>query len=220
MKSNNPPIVAAWLLKLFTFDSANDPLTGDLIEEYRRGRSAFWFWRQTLAAIAVSLLKTLRQHPLAPLFAAFWTLRMSFFWFVVVRPIQIDIFLAHPWGPASPYLTAIQVGFGIVWRVIYLWVGIAIYVLFFSLIARRLDLRQLWRGSLVGTVLFLVVFAAWLTAFLAPSHSKPIYMLNPGIFVIMVNPSTLLYQSPLYVTLAFAILASLPPRGRRNAVAR
>ena len=137
MKSNNPPVVAAWLLKLFTVDSANDPLTGDLIEEYRRGRSAFWFWRQTLAAIAARFLQSLRAHPLAPLFAFFWTLSMQFFWFLVVRPIQTDIFLVHRWGPVWPYLTAIQVGFGIAWGIIYLWIGIAIYVLFSSLIARR-----------------------------------------------------------------------------------
>jgi hypothetical protein len=218
MKSNNPPVVATWLLKLFTVDSANDPLVGDLIEEYRRGRSGFWLWRQTLAAIAAGLLKALRVHPLAPVFALFWTLPMALVGFLVVQPMQIAIFLGHPWGPASAYLTEIQVGFGIVWRMIYLWLGIAIYVSFSSLIARRFDLRQFWRGSLVGTVLSLVVLAAWLTAFQAPSHSEPVYMPEPiytlktQTFAIMINLSTFLRHVPLFVAMALAILASLPPR--------
>jgi hypothetical protein len=49
-----PPKLATWLLERLTSGYHNDPLAGDLIEEYGRGRSRVWYWRQVLIAILVS----------------------------------------------------------------------------------------------------------------------------------------------------------------------
>ena len=51
MKSPQPPAVATWLLLHFASEQNRDALAGDLIEEYRRGRSESWYWRQVLIAI-------------------------------------------------------------------------------------------------------------------------------------------------------------------------
>ena len=40
-----------WLLRSFSIHKRNDPLRGDLFEEYNRGRPALWFWWQTSIAI-------------------------------------------------------------------------------------------------------------------------------------------------------------------------
>jgi hypothetical protein len=61
--SRRPPAVAAWLLRTFGAGSAIDDLLGDLSEEYAAGRTAWWFWWQVLAAIAISLIKEIRMHP-------------------------------------------------------------------------------------------------------------------------------------------------------------
>jgi hypothetical protein len=45
------PVVATWLLAHLTARYQRDALIGDLIEEYRQGRSAGWYWRQTLLAM-------------------------------------------------------------------------------------------------------------------------------------------------------------------------
>jgi preprotein translocase subunit SecY len=47
-----PPSLATWLLR--HLGRRNDALSGDLLEQYRRGRSAAWYWRQALTAIVVS----------------------------------------------------------------------------------------------------------------------------------------------------------------------
>jgi hypothetical protein len=47
----NPPRLATWLLGRFGFDHQNPPLAGDLLEEFQNGRSAAWYWRQTLGTI-------------------------------------------------------------------------------------------------------------------------------------------------------------------------
>jgi len=53
-----PPKLATWLLERLTSGYHNDPLAGDLIEEYGRGRSRVWYWRQVLIAILVSTRRT------------------------------------------------------------------------------------------------------------------------------------------------------------------
>jgi len=48
----DPPPLALTLLEHFVPD--DDPLVGDLIEEFSGGRSRRWFWWQVFAAIAAS----------------------------------------------------------------------------------------------------------------------------------------------------------------------
>jgi hypothetical protein len=46
-----PPLLATWLLTHFTSDGRSESLIGDLIEQYRGGRSSAWYWRQAVTAI-------------------------------------------------------------------------------------------------------------------------------------------------------------------------
>ena len=47
-----PPILADWLLDHLGYTRRNAALAGDLLEEFRNGRSAAWYWRQTFSVIA------------------------------------------------------------------------------------------------------------------------------------------------------------------------
>jgi hypothetical protein len=57
MTPRKPPRLANWLLNRSGFASQNPPLTGDLLEEFRSGRSAAWFWRQTVVVILTGLAR-------------------------------------------------------------------------------------------------------------------------------------------------------------------
>ena len=52
-----PPRLATWLLG--HLNGTNEALAGDLLEEYRHGRSAAWYWRQVMKAILVGQPKAL-----------------------------------------------------------------------------------------------------------------------------------------------------------------
>jgi len=52
MTRNRPPRLAMSLLSWCLHE--NDPLIGDLVEEFAGGRSRPWFWRQTVAALAAA----------------------------------------------------------------------------------------------------------------------------------------------------------------------
>lgn len=62
MTSSKPPALAAWLLEHLTPGDKHDALVGDLLEEFKHGRSAGWFWRQVLWAIPASLSHEMRMH--------------------------------------------------------------------------------------------------------------------------------------------------------------
>jgi hypothetical protein len=63
MTLRQPPRLASLLMKLLV---DNDPLAGDLQEQYRAGRSAAWFWRQAGSAV----FGEVRRFNLYELFAA------------------------------------------------------------------------------------------------------------------------------------------------------
>ena len=60
MRSPQPPRMATWLLK--SLSCQNEPLAGDLLEEFRQGRPAAWYWRQVMTAIFVSLSRQASAH--------------------------------------------------------------------------------------------------------------------------------------------------------------
>lgn len=51
MSIRKPPGVATWLLDKLGYTRRNAALAGDLLEEFRNGRSRAWYWRQTANVI-------------------------------------------------------------------------------------------------------------------------------------------------------------------------
>ena len=90
MRSPDAPAAATWLLRQLGCSPKNESLIGDLVEEYRRGRSRVWYWRQVLIAIGASLLQEIRaQRRLAVrALVTGWALVFLFFWSVWVPLFQ------------------------------------------------------------------------------------------------------------------------------------
>lgn len=62
MNSRQPPRLAVWLLRYFGVSGGNEPLAGDLLEEFCGGRTAGWYWRQTFMAIVAEFPKRFRTY--------------------------------------------------------------------------------------------------------------------------------------------------------------
>jgi hypothetical protein len=60
MSVSQPPRLATWLLQHLASSPRRESLVGDLIEQYRNGRSATWYWRQVLTAILVGATRDVR----------------------------------------------------------------------------------------------------------------------------------------------------------------
>jgi hypothetical protein len=61
MTPRNPPRLATQLLNAC---AANEPLAGDLEEEFRAGRSALWYWWQVIAAVGSGSARRTSMHDL------------------------------------------------------------------------------------------------------------------------------------------------------------
>jgi hypothetical protein len=61
MSASQPPRLASWLLHHLASSPRRESLAGDLIERYRQGRSASWYWRQVLAAILAGVMRDIRD---------------------------------------------------------------------------------------------------------------------------------------------------------------
>jgi hypothetical protein len=62
LKLSPPPPLATWLFEHLTGREYREALAGDLLEEYNRGRSNTWYWRQVIVAVAVEFATEIRSH--------------------------------------------------------------------------------------------------------------------------------------------------------------
>jgi hypothetical protein len=61
MSQRTPPAVATWLTERLGPVRYRESLTGDLLEQFHRGRSEVWYWRQVLMAILLAGLQLPRS---------------------------------------------------------------------------------------------------------------------------------------------------------------
>ena len=61
MSAVQPPKLATFLMERLA--GCEPILLGDLQEEYRAGRSRWWYWREALSVVAWSLVGAIRSHP-------------------------------------------------------------------------------------------------------------------------------------------------------------
>ena len=100
MTSRQPSLLANWLLQRCWPKARAEAIIGDLTEQYASGHSSAWYWRQTLAAMAMGCLTALRRHgaSLAVALAAAWS--VIFLWreanLLFVGAIhELNTFLRH-----------------------------------------------------------------------------------------------------------------------------
>ena len=160
MRSTQPPAVATWLLRQFGCSPRNEAILGDLIEQYRHGRSRLWYWQQTLIALLVGLLRGVWQEKLRALVAVVtgWII-LAFYMFRFADPLLRFIEFE-----SSPNLALAQYVFSRVlprhWMIYYYWLQPALLGLLFALL-----------GSVVGAI------SGWVVAKFQPSARIPIVSL-------------------------------------------
>jgi hypothetical protein len=80
--TQQPPILAKWLLRHLGCGPNNDAVIGDLDERYERGRSYFWYWRQVLQTILVSFFQDVWTQKLLAGRVLFlgWAIKYAWLW--------------------------------------------------------------------------------------------------------------------------------------------
>jgi hypothetical protein len=135
MRSEHPPVVATWLLERFCADVA---LAGDLVEQYREGKSIRWYWKQAIAAVSVYSVSQILEHKWLAVRAiatgyVIWYLLNNMFLHGVLRPVMDDgalrvayIFIGYAFWIANgwiiarlhrPYSTAMVMAY-VLWAIV------------------------------------------------------------------------------------------------------
>jgi hypothetical protein len=63
MNAPAPPRLAMYLLNRFGSPYQRESLAGDLIEQFQKGRSPAWLWREVLYAVLIERLRAIESKP-------------------------------------------------------------------------------------------------------------------------------------------------------------
>jgi len=159
MNPKQPPSLATWMLEHLVPGERNEALDGDLLEEFHCGRSTVWYWRQALAAIAIGCLREILIHRTALLFAALWSM-LAPAWLLIVANIEQHYNLGQRfWQMDWPWSTLCDLGLLLGVNVLFIWIGIVLYLLPDLWVAKSLGLWRIGKGILASLP---VLFALWL----------------------------------------------------------
>ena len=157
MRRTSPPSVATWMLEHMT---VNEALAGDLLEDFRSGRSRGWYWRQVLGAIAIRCMREIRGHANVMLFAALWSMLAPAWLLVIGNTEERFNFSARIWQMDWPWSTVCDVGLLLGASVLFIWVGAALYLIPHLLATKNLRIRPLLKGILASLPALIALWAA------------------------------------------------------------
>ncbi len=160
MKRLEPPAAATWVLEHLTPADRDEALAGDLLEDFRAGRSDGWYWRQALAAFAVAWGRHFAQRRALLVFALLWSM-MAPAWTAVVDRIELNARVFGPmWKMDAPFSTGSTLGVWLLLHLAFMWAGIVVYFAGFTQSRERLRLRKVVRACALACMLFLPIYFA------------------------------------------------------------
>jgi len=163
MSSAEPPSIATWMLEHWTPGTRSDALAGDLLEEFRSGRTGrtrAWYWRQVLAAIAIGCFHEILDRGAALLFAILWASIAPAWLLIVVAVEQRFNLIAGSRQMDFPWSTASDTGFLLGANLLFIWAGILLYLIPHLWFRRSLSVRLLARGVMASIPVVVAVSAA------------------------------------------------------------
>jgi len=166
MRQIDPPRAATWMLRHLVPGERNDALAGDLLEEFRAGRSAAWYWRQVLASITIAYSHNIYANASALLFATFWALLapaciplpdLTHFPRFDTEFWKLDAIwnLPYPWSNIS------NLGLTFLLMIAFIWTGLLFYLALEGITVRRFSFRRLRRGILRSAAVFAPLYVAF-----------------------------------------------------------
>jgi hypothetical protein len=172
MRRREPPSLATWMLEHLTPAGRDEALGGDLLEEFRRGRSEGWYWWQVLSACSVAWLNSLRARGSLLVFALLWSM-FAPAWNVLCDRIEDSPIISRMWEIAGGFWVFPALAGWIALHTAFVWGGMLIFIAAQGSFRKRLDGGELRRGFLLAPltftplygVMFLLVTLYWYSAF-------------------------------------------------------
>lgn len=217
MSPKNPPTIATWMLEHLTVGRKDEALAGDLLEEFRCGRPAAWYWRQVLVAITVGFASELTAQWPAIVFSALFVIPVPAYWMLVIDKVMTSPFFAPRWHLEWPYSTICdQLLF---WgsQLLYIWCALIVYFLLVSLATKTINLHRLARSLWKSAFVFMAVCVGLVAFFaLLPGHAAyAIDRRHITALSVIADPNFLVFRLPFFFTLFLSIWITLPHSDNR-----
>jgi len=201
--------VATWMLEHLNFGRDNEALSGDLLEEFRGGRSTGWFCRQVLMAIWVGLGAWAREFALALVFSAGWSTLYPL-WRFLGRNWLFRVVPDRWIGLGWPYSTVMDLSDGILPAITFVWLGLLVYLTLRSQVMRS-------KGLVVSPVRLFLGLSSSLSVLLVATIGLLLQLKHPVIDVKYVTDETFYsmfhlfaIRVPLALSLLVAVLWAVP----------
>ena len=157
MRRREPPLLATWMLEHLTPAGGDEALGGDLLEEFRRGRSDEWYWWQVLSACSVSWLNSLRARGSLLVFALLWSI-LAPAWNVLCDRIADSAIVNKLWQFVGGFWIFPALAGWIVLHSAFVWGGMLIFTAAHGSFRKRLDGEMLRRGFKLAPLVLLPLY--------------------------------------------------------------
>jgi len=200
MNAPSPPSLATWMLEHWIPGDCNDALAGDLLEEFRNGRTTAWYWRQVLSAIGVGWVREVVNRRAMVVFMALWSMLAPGWVLVVAALSQRFEVNARVLSLEFPWSTLCDLGLMLAANLIFVWAGILAYLIPHLWLRRCLRVRPLRRGILASIP---VLLAVWVALIVLPKQflntsagSRPSLAPAPAYTITGLNPTEVRHITP------------------------
>ena len=163
MKTSEPPRLATWILEHLTTSGHPLALSGDLCEQFRSGRTAGWYWRQTFAACVVTWTESFRGRASVLVFALLWAM-LAPAWNAMCGAIQSDRFESRLSSIAGPLWIIPALVLWVVLHSFFLWAGQCLFGLIQRALGGSMDFVRFKRALVLAPAIFVPVYGAFFLA--------------------------------------------------------
>jgi hypothetical protein len=193
MRRSEPPSLATWMLDHAVPGGRDEGLAGDLLEEFRAGRSEGWYWRQVFSATVIGFTRMLGGNGALIIFAALWSLFAPAWLLIVTRAEEHYHLNQRFYRMDWPWSTLCDMGLLLVANLAFVWVGIVLYLFPDLLHSGPHRVRPIGRGlagsfrvlifvwvALIGVPKYFIAVQTSSQPVLGPVNSCAITHLNPA----------------------------------------
>jgi hypothetical protein len=139
------------MLEHLTSGERDEALAGDLLEQFRAGRTDGWYWGQVIAACVVSWSKTLTVCGPALVFALVWCL-MAPAWQVLVEKVENAAIFEKFWRLVGPFWLPLMLAGWTALHAAFLWAALLVYQSAHAFLHKPIRERSLRRGFLLAAL--------------------------------------------------------------------
>jgi hypothetical protein len=160
MKPTEPPSLATWILENMTPGERNEALAGDLLEHFRCGRPARWYWRQVLVTVTLAGHREFLKRRTVFVFAAGWSM-LAPAWLLTIAGFEDRFnFIERTSRMDWPWTNICDWGLLLAANLIFIWTGIVLYLIPNLWLARNFKSQALRRGIFASIPVLMLLSTA------------------------------------------------------------